>query len=223
MNKLIIFDWDDVITLGSKEGYFACYHAALDAVGVRLDPAEERRRILSRWGQRPRDELAALLAETPELVDRALQVYRLERSGETFIRELSVQAGTKALLERLSDRYQLAIATGMDHDYLLTVMEHFALPNVFSAIVTADQLSDPSQQKPSPFMIQSILEQLNYAPSEALMIGDAAGDVRMAQAAGVEPIAVLTGHLDREQAEALGVRHIVKSILNLESELEVMK
>lgn len=41
MIKLIIFDWDDVFTQGSIKGYYACYHAALEAVGVRLDGAEE--------------------------------------------------------------------------------------------------------------------------------------------------------------------------------------
>ncbi len=41
MKKLIIFDWDDVFTLGSIKGYYASYHAALDAVDVHLTPDEE--------------------------------------------------------------------------------------------------------------------------------------------------------------------------------------
>jgi len=38
MIKSIIFDWDDVITLGSKVGYFKCYHQAAVGVCVELSP-----------------------------------------------------------------------------------------------------------------------------------------------------------------------------------------
>ena len=58
--KLIIFDWDDVFTLGSKEGYYACYHQALEGVGVQLKPEKERKRILTKWGQSHREELKEL-------------------------------------------------------------------------------------------------------------------------------------------------------------------
>ena len=49
MIKLIIFDWDDVLTIGSKEGYFACYHKAINSVGIYLSPEEEYRRIVLKW------------------------------------------------------------------------------------------------------------------------------------------------------------------------------
>jgi beta-phosphoglucomutase-like phosphatase (HAD superfamily) len=35
MVKLIIFDFDGVIITGSNEGYFTCYHKALEAIGVK--------------------------------------------------------------------------------------------------------------------------------------------------------------------------------------------
>jgi hypothetical protein len=63
MIKLIIFDWDDVFTLGSKEGYFACYHKAINDVGVFLSPEEEHKRILAKWSKSFREELKELLKE----------------------------------------------------------------------------------------------------------------------------------------------------------------
>ena len=33
MVRLIIFDWDDVFTLGSRDGYYACYKEVVDSVG----------------------------------------------------------------------------------------------------------------------------------------------------------------------------------------------
>ena len=58
--KLLIFDWDDVFTLGSKEGYFACYHETLIGLGVNLNAKEERKRILKKWGQPHQEELDVL-------------------------------------------------------------------------------------------------------------------------------------------------------------------
>lgn len=43
--------------------------------------------------------------------------------------------------------------------------------------------------------------------------------MQMAWNAGVEPIAVLTGHLTRLQAEELGVKHIIDDVTLLENEL----
>jgi len=41
----------------------------------------------------------------------------------------------------------------------------------------------------------------------------------MARSAGVTPIVVLTGHLDREEARELGMEHIVEDVTLVEGEL----
>ena len=46
MLKVIIFDWDDVFTIGSKDGYFACYHETLVDLGVSMSPKEEKKEFL---------------------------------------------------------------------------------------------------------------------------------------------------------------------------------
>ena len=75
MYELLIFDWDDVFTLGSTKGYYACYHQAIESVGIVLLPEEEKRRIDSKWGSPHRVEIEALLKEYPELIDRAVMEY----------------------------------------------------------------------------------------------------------------------------------------------------
>ena len=76
MLKLIVFDWDDVIILGSKEGYYNCYRETLKELGVVLDEKEMDIRIRRKWGQPFRIELAELLQEQPHL---RLEVWLLER------------------------------------------------------------------------------------------------------------------------------------------------
>lgn len=73
--KLIIFDWDDVFTHGSTAGYYACYDAAARGVGVNLSKAEVKKRIDAKWGSSHVEEVKELLAEHPDLVDDAVNIY----------------------------------------------------------------------------------------------------------------------------------------------------
>lgn len=59
------------------------------------------------------------------------------------------------------------------------------------------------------------MKEQNVKPEECLYVGDAENDVQMAKNAGIEPIVVLTGHLDKERAEALGVKKIFPDIAYL--------
>jgi phosphoglycolate phosphatase-like HAD superfamily hydrolase len=54
---------------------------------------------------------------------------------------------------------------------------------------------------------------------ETIMVGDAKNDVLMAQSAGIKPVVVLTGHLNRNQAEDLGVKYIIEDVTKIEKVL----
>ena len=56
---------------------------------------------------------------------------------------------------------------------------------------------------------------LKFKSSETIFAGDAKNDVLMAQNTHVTPVAVLTGHLDKRQAEELGVKYIMKDITQI--------
>ncbi|MBU0648212.1 HAD family hydrolase [Patescibacteria group bacterium] len=191
--KLIIFDWDDVFTLGSKEGYFKCYHEALDGVGIQLDPVEEKKRILAKWGQPHREELRELLKEKPELLDQACKIYEEKLYGHTFIDQLSLVPGVIELLERLSQKYVLMVVTGLDrHIMNEKVIPKFGIPQVFKQIVTTHDIKDPKHYKPSPFVPAQMLKEYDIQPDEAIFVGDATNDVLMAQGAHISPVVVLT-------------------------------
>jgi len=51
-----------------------------------------------------------------------------------------------------------------------------------------------------------------FGPDQTLFVGDAKSDVLMARQAKVEPVAVLTGHLDRKEAQDLGVKYIIENV-----------
>lgn len=221
MIKLIIFDWDDVFTIGSTKGYYACYHEALKGVGVSLKPEEEDKRIRAKWGSGHAAQIKDLLQEHPELVKAAIKLYEKHFFGTTFVDCLKVVPGSQKLVTDLSKTYKLAIATG-GHPQILKdqLLSKFKFPDVFSQILTIYDIDDLAHAKPHPYMLNKILESQNVSPDEAIMVGDAENDVIMARAAGVEPVVVLTGHLSKAQAQALKVKHIIDDVSQLQSVLE---
>lgn len=220
MIKLIIFDWDDVFSQGSTTGYYKCYHEAIAGVGIELDPEIERQRIAAKWGSGHREEIAELLQEHPELVDKASELYEEHLFGNTFVDCLSVLPGSTGSLDRLAQKYKLALATGVHPKVLKErVMPKFNIPNVFSEIITAYDLDDASKAKPHPHIAQEIMRRENVTPEETVMVGDAKNDVMMARNAGIEPIVVLTGHLSTLEAEELAVKHIIQDVTKLEAVL----
>jgi phosphoglycolate phosphatase len=214
---LIIFDWDDVFTTGSKEGYIACYHETLSELGITLPGDEEKKRILTKWGQPHTEELKELLQEHPELLEPACRLYEEKLFGHTFTSHLSLVKGCRKLLLRLKEKYILCVATGMHHDLLFTrIIPEFNIPDVFSRVISAYHITDPEKQKPDPYMVETLLAHFHIKPEHTLMVGDAPGDVRMACRAGVTPVVVLTGHLSEVQAKELGVRYIIPDVTHLE-------
>lgn len=218
MLKLIIFDWDDVITRGSTYGYIKCYHEAISSLGVNLDPEEEKRRILTKWGSPAKEELRELLKGRSDLLDEAEQRYERILMGNTFTDCLSlVSDDIPQMLERLKEKYTLAIATGVNPRLLREkVMPKFGIPSVFSQIESVYDVPDPEKGKPHPYMVEQILLKQAVRPEEVVLVGDARGDVLMARAAEVTPIVVLTGHLKESEAKALGVNHIIPDVIHLE-------
>ena len=218
MIKLIAFDWDDVLVLGARDGYFSCYHETLVTLGVTLDPEEEHRRILARWSQPYREELRELLKERPELLDTACKVYEGHYFGTTFAAALKPVIGVADLLQSLSREYLLSVATG-NHERVIReqIMPRFEIPDVFQRIFSTFDIEDPALMKPSAFMLQELMKQVNASPHETLYVGDAKTDVLMAQAAGATPVVPLTGHLREKDARELGVKYIISDVTELPS------
>jgi len=223
MIKLIASDWDDVITHGAKEGYFQCYHEAICAVGVHLTPEEEHKRILAKWSKPHIEELGELLKEHPELVEKAAEIYEKHLFGDTYLNAQSPIPGVNETLIRLKRNYILTVATGA-HPTILKekVIPKFNIPDVFSEIVSSYDIEDPQKRKPHPYMIQKMMADQGIFPHETVFVGDARSDVEMARAAKVIPIAVLSGHMSREDAEELKVEYIIENFSHIETVLDIL-
>lgn len=220
MIELIIFDWDDVFTLGSIRGYYKCTHEALAGVGVIFGQAEEEKLIKETWPLPHDQQLAAILKDYPERVAEAIKIYEANWFGDTFVDCLTIVPGSQQFLLDMSKKYKLAVASGAHPKVLRDrVFKKFNIPNIFEDVITIYDLDDPRHAKPHPFMANKIMQNAGVPPNKTVLVGDAESDMQMAWNAGIEPVAVLTGHLDRDEAAQLGVRHIIDNVLGLEAEL----
>lgn len=153
MLKLIIFDFDGVIIGGSNDGYFRCYHAALEAVKAKLSPKEERQRILDKWGKGYIPQLEYLLKENPKALPIAIKAYEACYRSPVFYKDIRLIKGAKKSLERLSKKYELAIATGMMRSSLESLIKKFKI-DFFKRILTVDDIHRVQDRKPSPFIFE---------------------------------------------------------------------
>ena len=128
--------------------------------------------------------------------------------------------GTKELVEKLSKKYILCVATGLNPEILKDkIIPKFNFPNVFKQIISSYDIDDIKKQKPDPYMVKQILKTQRIKPTEAVLVGDAKGDVTMARDAGLLPIVVLSGNLNKKEAEKLKVKYIIKDVTYLENVL----
>jgi phosphoglycolate phosphatase-like HAD superfamily hydrolase len=223
MIKLIIFDWDDVFTLGAIEGYYQCTHEALNAVGVAMPEQEERQRIKDTWSLGHEEQLQEILKDYPDKVEEAIKVYEKHWFGSTFVDCLHIVPGAQQFLNDIAQHYTLAVVTG-GHPSVLKdqIFPKFHIPDVFTQIITIYDLDSSAYVKPHPFMTNQIMKMVGVTPQETVLVGDAKSDMQLAQNANIEPIAVLTGHLNRTDAEGLGVKYIIDDVTKLKQVLTTL-
>ena len=106
--------------------------------------------------------------------------------------------GAKPLICHLKDAgYRLAIATGKGRTGLVNAMTTSEMTDYFETYRCADD----AKSKPSPDMLEQILQELGVKPEQALMVGDTSFDMQMAQSLGMDRVGVTFGVHDQSVLE----------------------
>lgn len=114
--------------------------------------------------------------------------YYLESQSE-LVYDMVVYEGIVELLSKLKNSGVLmGMVTGRHARDLEIVLNTHGLKDYFAVIITDDQLKDP---KPSPEGIFLAARRLNLEPENIFYVGDARGDIELAQKAGARAIAAL--------------------------------
>ncbi|MDE8652630.1 HAD-IA family hydrolase [Novosphingobium album (ex Liu et al. 2023)] len=197
--KLAVFDCDGTLIDG-QASICEAMEAAFAAHGLPLPPRNEIRRAvglslpLAVRRLLPGADAAAQLAVTEAYKD----AFRAARA-EGRLSQALFPGITDLLHELAGSGWTLGVATGMSDRGLAHCLASNGIADLFVTLQTADR--HPS--KPHPAMLEAALAEAGALPAQAVMIGDTAYDMRMAQDAGVRGIGVDWGyHHPRELAEA---------------------
>ena len=177
--KAVIYDFDGVI-VDSREANAAYYNRLLRHFGLPPVQPEQMEVIQTRTSQ----EVIAFLFADPTLAEAARTMEpKLDNNG--IIPMIRLEPYVRETLDALKNRYRTAIATNRGKSLPLVLQFH-DLEQYFDLTVSSAQVQHP---KPHPEYLEIILQSFSLTPNQALYIGDAAVDVRLAAAAGVSFVA----------------------------------
>ena len=133
-------------------------------------------------------------------------------------REEAIQLfpGMQGLLEGLSKKHLLGIATGKSRKGLERALAAARIGDLFAASRCADEASP----KPHPAMLLELMQELQVSAEAVLMIGDTSHDMEMARAAGVDAVAVTYGAHPEEGLRACGPLGCFPDVARLRQWLE---
>ena len=192
---LYIFDWDGTI-IDSTAKIVRCMQGAIALNGLEYREPIAVQQII---GLGLPEAIRVLY---PSIEAEALDALRQSYS-EIFIEEdrtpCSFYPGVRSTLDYLRDEgHQLAVATGKSRRGLSRVLNNLDMGGFFHSTRCADETSS----KPDPLMLFEILDELSVPLEQAVMIGDTAFDLQMANAAGIPAIAVSYGAHSVERLSA---------------------
>jgi N-acetyl-D-muramate 6-phosphate phosphatase len=175
------------------------------------DPKRAARRLVM-WMEAPGNTLIGL----PDIIgldDELLGLWEwLNRHRPRPMKHFLLVPGVKEMLERLYDRYPMAIVSARDEESTRDFLDKFELTNCFQTIVTA---LTAEHTKPFPDPILYAADKMGVAPENCLMIGDTTVDIRAGQAAGAQTVGVLCGFGEEAELKRRGADLILEGTSKL--------
>lgn len=146
-------------------------------------------------------------AEWTALMGRFMAAYKT-----TSARGRGLYPGAQAMLETLNAAgVKCAICSNKAHAVTEIAVPALGIAQHFAVILGA---LDIRPKKPAPDMLLHILEQLNTAPSDAVMVGDSQADLGSGRAAGLPVVLVDFGYA-KHPARSLGADAVISHLSEL--------
>jgi phosphoglycolate phosphatase len=209
--RLLVFDWDGTI-IDSAATIAECMREASRELGLEVPERSRARHVI---GLGLHDAMRIAVPDLPaQRYPEFVACYR----RHFLAREDSMQLfdGMRELLEDLSKKHLLAIATGKGRRGLDRALGAAKLKPYFAASRCADE----TNPKPHPAMLLEIMEELQTDSQSVLMVGDTSHDLKMARAAGVDALAVTYGAHPEEGLQTCGPLKCVADVKSLEAWLK---
>lgn len=203
----IVFDWDGTL-VDSMAPIAAAVRAAARDCDL-PDPGEEAARSVIGLGLQ--EVGYRLFPEADEAAFRAwAERYRdlYWAAPQDFFQ---LFPGVEAMLERLAERYPLAVATGKGRRGLDLALAHTGLDRY----LVASRCADETRSKPHPQMLEELFEELTVQPADTLVVGDTSYDMEMARAAGSRALGVAGGSHPADVLRQAGAETVLGHTIDL--------
>jgi len=202
--RLAIFDCDGTLIDG-QASICEAMEAAFNEFGLAVPDRNDVRRAV---GLSLPQAVRQLLPESDTELHHAIadaykRAFRAARSEGRISQPLI--PGIRSVLDALLKAgWQLGVATGMSDRGLIHCLESHEIVDLFVTLQTADR--HPS--KPDPSMAQTALFEAAADPEHAVMIGDTAFDMQMAQRASIRAIGVNWGYHSPDELVGAGAEFV---------------
>jgi AHBA synthesis associated protein len=196
--EAVVFDLDGVLIDSFEVMRQAFARAYAEFVGPGRPPFEEYRTHQGRY-----------FPDIMRLMNLPLEMEEpFVRASAELIGEITVYPGVRELLERLRDAgVATAVATGKSAARARAALAAHGLLPLLDTVVGSDEVPRP---KPHPDIVIEALRRLRIdAPSRALMVGDAAIDIRSGRSAGTVTAGASWGSEDVERLRDAGADHVL--------------
>ena len=209
--RLAVFDCDGTLVDG-QGAICAAMDVAFAEIGL---PLPDRHAVRRAVGLSLPHAVRRLVPDADhetvaQVVEAYKSAYRAARESGELAEPLF--EGIVPLLNALvDDGWLLGVATGKSSRGLVHCLASHGLSDHFVTLQTADM--HPS--KPHPAMLEAALAETLVGPGDAVMIGDTAFDMQMADAAGVRAIGVDWGYHEPAELAAAGAEWVATSPLAL--------
>ena len=202
--KLMIFDFDG--TLGdTRHNIIITMQRTMRMVGLSVKSDEECAATIGLTLEKSFQSLYPDMDS--EMADRCVAAYRdifLESVEELTPQLFPGVADTLARLDAMG--IKMSVASSRQSQSLLLFLENMGILHYFPYVLGSDNVT---KHKPDPEPVLKTLRELDYNPSDTIVVGDMPVDVAMAHGADVRAIAVTFGNATREELVESNADYII--------------
>ncbi len=174
MLKAIFFDMDGVL-INSQDAWFSSFNAMLKEFENKKISREEFEKHI--WAQEFRKTYKKYFKTSLENLEK----FRIGNQ-ESFLDNLKEMSGAQATLQKLKERYRLAVVSNSKVSICESMLKKNSLFEYFDFIMGPDKVN---AGKPAPDMILKALQEMNLKKEEVVFVGDTQWDAMAAKAAGI--------------------------------------
>lgn len=189
--KCVIFDLDGTL-IDSLQGILDACNITFEQLGINVKKSyEESKDFIGAGATEFARRALKGVKVSPELERKVMENFLINYRKTQITSAKPFPKITEMLLKLKKEGKYICIASNKPHMLLEEVVEHL-FPTVKFDIALGQKPNTP--EKPDPYIIFQILEQLHVDPDECLYVGDSEYDVHTAHNAGLKSVIVRYGY-----------------------------